>query len=118
MLVCIPGLHLSLGIYNRLWTLLEEACHELDFEVATCDIPTSSSDPSTSSFKQLSLLNVELETQKNEAIVLSEMLTFSTLTMEDPYNSHIYESFDDLAKIQKTICDKVYKCRILKKKMH
>ena len=61
---------------------------------------------------------MELETQKNEAIVLSEMLTFSTLTMEDPYNSHINESLkDDLAKIQKTICDKVYKCKILKKKI-
>ena len=28
--VCIPGLHLSLGIFNRLYTLLENACHALD----------------------------------------------------------------------------------------
>ena len=30
MQVCIPGLHLSLGIFNRLFSLLENACHELD----------------------------------------------------------------------------------------
>lgn len=30
--VCIPGLH-SLGIFNRLWTLLEEACTDLDFKL-------------------------------------------------------------------------------------
>ena len=28
--VCIPGLHISLGIFNRLYSLLENACHELD----------------------------------------------------------------------------------------
>ena len=29
--VCIPaGLHISLGIFNRLYNLLEDACHELD----------------------------------------------------------------------------------------
>ena len=28
--VCIPGLHLSLGIFNRLYTILENAYHELD----------------------------------------------------------------------------------------
>ena len=62
---------------------------------------------------------MELETQKKEAIVLSEMLTFSTLTMEDPYNSHTYESLkDDLAKIQKTICDKYISAESLKKKLH
>lgn len=69
------------------------------------------SDPNTSSpFKTLSQLKTELETQKNFAIVLSEMLTFSTLTMEDPYNSAVYESLKaDVAKAEKNICDKVHR---------
>ena len=28
--MCPPGLHISLGVFYRLYTLLEEACHELD----------------------------------------------------------------------------------------
>ena len=32
--VCLPGLHISLGIFFRLYTLMEEACHELDLAAA------------------------------------------------------------------------------------
>ncbi len=32
--MCFPGLHLSLGIFDRLYTLLEEACQELDLQLA------------------------------------------------------------------------------------
>lgn len=28
--MCPPGLHITLGIFFRLFTLLEDACHELD----------------------------------------------------------------------------------------
>ena len=35
--VCIPGLHISLGIFNRLYSLLENACHELDLLQAEKD---------------------------------------------------------------------------------
>ena len=30
----MPGLHISLGIFDRLWELLESACVELDLEFA------------------------------------------------------------------------------------
>ena len=30
----MPGLHLSLGIFNRLYDLLEDACEQLDLELA------------------------------------------------------------------------------------
>ncbi len=32
--MCPPGLHISLGIFFRLFTLLEESCHELDLLLA------------------------------------------------------------------------------------
>ena len=35
--VCIPGLHISLGIFNRFYNLLENACHELDLLQAETD---------------------------------------------------------------------------------
>ena len=34
MWVCIPGLHLSLGMYNHLWPLLVDACNKFDLKLA------------------------------------------------------------------------------------
>ena len=31
---CLPGLHISIGIFQRLYALLEEECHELDLQIA------------------------------------------------------------------------------------
>ncbi len=31
--MCIPGLHISLGIFDRLWELLEDACTEIDLTI-------------------------------------------------------------------------------------
>ena len=33
--VCPPGLHISLGIFYKMWCLIEEGCHQLDLELAT-----------------------------------------------------------------------------------
>lgn len=35
--VCPPGLHLTLGIFYRLFSLMETACHRLDLEVTKED---------------------------------------------------------------------------------
>ena len=32
--MCVPALHISLGIFQRLFQLYEEACHELDVRLA------------------------------------------------------------------------------------
>ena len=32
--MCLPGLHISLGVYDRLWELLEGACSGLDLLLA------------------------------------------------------------------------------------
>lgn len=34
MQVAIPALHISLGIFDRLYKLYEDACHELDVKLA------------------------------------------------------------------------------------
>ena len=38
----MPGLHLSLGIFNRLFVLLEEACNQLDLKFACRQDTTTS----------------------------------------------------------------------------
>ena len=35
--VCLPGLHIKLGIFYRRFTLLEDTCHELDLRVVLED---------------------------------------------------------------------------------
>lgn len=35
--MCHPGLHITLGIFHRLFTLLEDACHELDLKIVMKD---------------------------------------------------------------------------------
>ena len=55
--VCPPGLHITLGIFYRIWSLLEEGCHELDLELAT---RTSHNPSDREIFKKYSLLVKEL----------------------------------------------------------
>ena len=107
--MCIPGLHLSLGIFNRLWTLLEEACSELDFKLAiSCDDTTTTINPQIDStaIKTLSAMRVDLQTQRNYANVITEMVTFYTLTV-DGANDICMRLKEDLAKTQQCISDKV-----------
>ena len=38
MQVCIPALHISLGVFHKLFNLFEEACHKLDIEIAATEM--------------------------------------------------------------------------------
>jgi hypothetical protein len=82
--VCIPGLHLSLGIFNRIWTLLEEACIEMDFKLAEAGGGGGSSSFNTyyeSTLGRRSTLKLELETQQSYVAHIDEMITYTTLMM-------------------------------------
>ena len=56
-------MHIALGIFYRLWCLLESDCHKLDLEVATHD---SSSPTDRESFKLYSSLVKKLALLKEE----------------------------------------------------
>ncbi len=46
--VCLPGLHITLGVFLRLFTLMEDECHKLDLEMAELtSMATSTSDRQT-----------------------------------------------------------------------
>ncbi len=75
---------MSLGIFKRLWNLLEDACGELDFKPAIAYVDTASNSPfDIATLKKLSLMRIELDTQRNYANVVTEMITFYTLTVDD-----------------------------------
>ncbi len=50
MQVCPPGLHISLGIFYRLFQLMEDECHVLDIEVSTVEDSRDRAGPSYSHF--------------------------------------------------------------------
>ncbi len=90
---------MSLGIFNRLWTLLEEACSELDFKL-------SSRGSSSPSFKKLGDMRVELQTERNYADLITQMITFHTLAV-DSADDLCDQLKADLATSQLFISEKV-----------
>lgn len=98
---------MSLGIFNRIWSLLEEACSDLDFKLFLHGRDsTGDSAIDSTLLKTLSAMRVEVQTQQSYADVLKEMITFYTLTTEDV--SEACESLKtDLAKTIQDIGKKV-----------
>ena len=84
--VCIPGLHLSLGIFSRLYELLEDECHSLDLQLAC----STSSDNSESSFAKYSAAltelcrrEKELKSQKEHTEAVEQIITYLALSLPD-----------------------------------
>ncbi len=91
--VCLPGLHISLGIFYRLFSLLEDACHQLDFKLAQ---NTSPSPASQTSFNEYSLalhqtreLQDEREKLDEAAATLEQVASYLTLHLPDPLTSPV-----------------------------
>ena len=49
----LPGLHITLGVFYRLWSLLEQACHQLDLELAKHTAPLSADRQSFSEYAKV-----------------------------------------------------------------
>jgi len=96
--VCIPGLHLSLGIFNRLWNLLEDACKEIDFQC----VVEGCSDTSLEGFRKFYSLKMDMEAQQTYRSLLSEMRAFSMLT-----DSSMPELDAEMAHTQERVKDMV-----------
>lgn len=88
--VCPPGLHITLGVFYRLWCLLETDCHKLDLELAT-RISPSPADPD--SFKKHSALLKELGQLSENKDSLAQLLSslnsvLGDLTIQFSNESH------------------------------
>ncbi len=107
--VYIPGLHLSLGIFNRLWKLLENSCQELDFK-RSLEISSASHSVGghCNDIHKLSSLRAEIEVQKKYGSVLSDMLTYCVLTSNTGGTNELEDSLKaELAEIDQNIQIKV-----------
>ena len=90
MQVSLPGLHITLGVFYRLWSLLEEACHQLDLELSKHTAPLSTDRGSFSQYTKVVSDLAKLEEEKNElrpyALNLSSLIAQLGSQLQDPEN--------------------------------
>lgn len=85
---CLPGLHITLGVFFRLFTLMEDECHKLDIEMAvlTTEQPGDRQayiDHSSIVRKERTLLD-EKSSVEGEVTWLSQTITLLSLTSNNP----------------------------------
>lgn len=82
--VCLPGLHMTLGIYDRLWELLEGECTKLDLLLAehTPGGETGTSyDQYVTALRKREQLSASLVTQEQRATLLEQLVTYFSLNL-------------------------------------
>jgi hypothetical protein len=75
---------LSLGIFNRLWTLLEEACTELDLWHLAANSSNTGVDHCASALRKLSQLKARHDLEDHRAQLLKELVTYFSLQLPNP----------------------------------
>ena len=82
--MCPPSLHISLGIFFRLFTLLEDACHELDV-LASLQQTSADAGSSFSRYREAlqrqSNIRDSIATIKIQISCLEQILTLTLVTI-------------------------------------
>ena len=81
MQVCPPGLHIMLGIFTKMFHLLEALCCQLDLELAshTTDFDSSNFSKYSQALQRLPLLQGDLKTAQHSQEVLQQVATYVAL---------------------------------------
>ena len=82
--VCPPGLHISLGIFFRLFTLLEDDCHQLDVS-HSLELQGSTAGSTFNTFVTVlqcqSALRDSMDRVTEQIVVLEQLLTLTVVTL-------------------------------------
>ena len=102
----MPGLHLSLGIFNRLFTLLENACQELDLEYASQGGTVTTGGTSFQQYakmlEELSHLKEQSVIKQQEKMLCSQLMSYLLVTVPSPEQSPTIANVrQELGKIEK-----------------
>ena len=81
--VCLPGLHITLGIFFCLFSLLEDECHCSDLEVAKPDDRTTFA-TYASSLHQRASLQEEKDQLTNLINTINQVITYLALNLPNP----------------------------------
>ena len=86
--VCPPSLHISLGIFHRLFTLLEQECHDLDLLLAKREDvhlqPGTEFENYYTIRKQIRSLEQQVTSHHQQAIALDQVASLFALTLKQP----------------------------------
>lgn len=118
--VCIPGLHISLGIFDRLWDLLENACTELDLTLAKDreGMEGNTYECYCQALREAERLKEKLKVEQQHSRVLSELITYLALHLPnpatDPSLRKAIKEASDLKKTITTTVNIISKIKLLK----
>lgn len=111
--MCIPGLHITLGVYNRIWALLGGALTELDLKLAKlkCGTDTPTESGTYTHFKKLlqkiEEKQFEVNTQRDYARLVDDMVTHSTLVVPSPQTSGWINNLREASRTAHKTLDKM-----------
>ena len=94
--MCLPGSHISQGIFLKLFNLLEDECHELDLKMASnlsspMGMSATAYKEYSDALKELSKFKEELDFAKDNATLLDEMQTYCTLLVGEEEDPHLID---------------------------
>ena len=89
--MCIPGLHISLGIFDRLWELLEDACNEIDISIVKQREvhDTGTFGVYAKALNEVLELREKIKLLHQHAEVIGDMLAYLLLHLPNPANDPI-----------------------------
>ncbi|KAL5493971.1 hypothetical protein EMCRGX_G015225 [Ephydatia muelleri] len=118
--VCLPGLHISQGIFLKIFNLLENACHDLDVKMALIHSGHSTLSPSYTNhvlnLQELNRAKAELDTVVQYLTMLVEHQTYLTVAIGQS-NSILANFEEHIDECRKEIKAAEKKVQVLEKKV-
>lgn len=103
--ICLPGLHITLGVFYRLFSLLEDECHKLDIQMAALSSPNTADKPRyaryVASINEERLLRDKNATSERHIVWMEQTLTQLTLNSLNPATDPSVKSVATEVKAEK-----------------
>eukprot|EP00731_Ephydatia_muelleri_P003359 Em0001g3359a len=115
--VCLPGLHITQGIFVKIFDLLEDACHQLDLQLAYTYTEESSSSSSFTKYVEelhkLQVAKAKLAEAQDAMVTLEEAITYIVIAHGE--DSEITEFLMQQAEDMRQSVEKMVDNSIIKK---
>ncbi|KAL5515002.1 hypothetical protein EMCRGX_G000108 [Ephydatia muelleri] len=109
--ICPPGLHITMGIFTKLFELFEDFCHSLDLELAFYHTEVDKSRYSLYSqeLQRLHQYKVELQEAKQSESVLQQLATYMAVLIgeSNPLTADLLHQSANTSKIVKQLETKI-----------
>ena len=111
--VCIPGLHISLGVFKKLFDDLEDQCFELDkkihlqLAVESGQLAEEECDDKLLALSTASQHKIRARELRENAEALQEMLTMQTMHSQETLMLNISALQNEVARMQKQAQEEV-----------